>query len=56
MTAAELEEYLRTAIGSYADSHVAAGDWRPEEALERYAAEFVSSGYELMSQQFRKAL
>jgi ribosomal protein S18 acetylase RimI-like enzyme len=40
MTAAELDEYLRTAIGSYADEHVAAGDWTPEEAEERSAAEF----------------
>ena len=40
MTAPDLEEYLRNAIASYADDHVVAGDWTPEEALERSAAEF----------------
>jgi ribosomal protein S18 acetylase RimI-like enzyme len=40
MTEAELEEYLRQAIGSYAEAHVAAGSWAAEEAEERSAAEF----------------
>ena len=40
MTEAELEAYLRDAIGSYADAHVAAGSWAAEGAEERSAAEF----------------
>lgn len=40
MTEAELEEYLRQAIGGYADAHVAAGSWSAEDAQERSAAEF----------------
>jgi len=40
MTGPELDEYLRTAIDSYANEHVAAGDWTPEDAHERSAAEF----------------
>src|SRR5690348_16343336 len=40
MTEAELEEYLRQAIGNYAEAHVAAGSWAAEEAEERSAAEF----------------
>ena len=40
MTEAELEEYLQSAIGNYAEAHVAAGSWVAEEAQERSAAEF----------------
>jgi len=41
MTEAELEAYLRDAVSSYAEAHVAAGSWAAEGAYERSAAEFV---------------
>ena len=40
MTEAELEAYLRDAVSSYADAHVAAGSWAADRAGERSAAEF----------------
>ncbi len=40
MTDADYDVYLPYSVGEYAKDHVAAGDWTPEEALERSAREF----------------
>lgn len=37
---AELQEFLDVTIPAYAEEHVQAGDWQPEEALDRSRAEF----------------
>jgi ribosomal protein S18 acetylase RimI-like enzyme len=40
MTDAELQAYLAFAIDNYAQEHVKAGNWLPEEAHEKSAKEF----------------
>lgn len=40
MTAAEYQPYLDMSVREYAEEKVQAGNWQPEEALERSAKEF----------------
>ncbi len=40
MTMAEYQPYLDVSVRNYADEKVRAGNWQPEEALERSAKEF----------------
>jgi RimJ/RimL family protein N-acetyltransferase len=40
MTAAEYQTYLDISIREYAEDKVQAGNWQPEEALEKSAQEF----------------
>jgi ribosomal protein S18 acetylase RimI-like enzyme len=40
MTEAEYQTYLAAMIREYADDHIQAGRWQPDEALERAAEEF----------------
>src|SRR5262245_31894401 len=40
MSQTALDAYLDNAIREYADDHVKAGNWKPEEALERSKKEF----------------
>ena len=42
MTPAEFEAYLGQAVKTYADEKVKAGNWRPEEALERSRRDYLT--------------